>query len=99
GGSGKSHGRQPNLAPAAAPVLGASAWGQSQPILTYAYKDHQILLLVPAERLMVMLRQLCHEALQSPSRSHQELARPILVSLKTSPYQSFEQVIEYTLML
>jgi hypothetical protein len=72
--------------------------GKSQPILTYAYKDHQILLLVPAERLMVMLRHLCQEATRSPSRTHQELARPIWISLKTAPYQSFEQVIEYTLL-
>jgi hypothetical protein len=73
--------------------------GKSQPILTYAYKDYQVLLLIPAERLTVMLRHLCQEADQSPSRLHQELARPIWISLQTSPHHNFEQVIKYTLLL
>jgi hypothetical protein len=71
--------------------------GQSQPLLTHAYKDHQVLLLLPPETLIAMLKQLCKDALNSSSRTHQELARPLLTHLKASKYTPSEDVIEYTL--
>jgi hypothetical protein len=72
--------------------------GQSQALLTYAYKDHQVLLLIPPEALIAMLKHLCKDALNSSSRTHQELARPLLTHLKVSKYTPSKDVIEYTLI-
>jgi hypothetical protein len=71
--------------------------GESQALLTYAYKDRQVMLLIQPETILTMLKKLCVEALNSSSRTHQELARPLLTHLKVSKYTLDKDVIEYTL--
>jgi hypothetical protein len=73
--------------------------GASHEILTYAYKEHRLLLRIPPEMFLGMLRQICQEALQSDSRSHQDLARPLLVRLMSAKCKASESVLQYTFNL
>jgi hypothetical protein len=73
--------------------------GASHEILTYAYKEHWLLLRIPPEMFLGMLRQICQEALQSDSRSHQDLARPLLVRLMSAKCKASDSVLQYTFNL
>jgi hypothetical protein len=73
--------------------------GSSREILTYAYKEHRLMLRIPPEMFLGMLRKICQEALQSDSRSHQDLARPLLVRLMSAKCKATDSVLQYTFSL
>jgi hypothetical protein len=73
--------------------------GSSREILTYAHKEHRLMLRIPPEMFLGMLRKICQEALQSDSRSHQDLARPLLVRLMSAKCKAADSVLQYTFSL